>query len=123
MDKDRRNGKGRGCSSGGRLYSIPCRASYFSKDVFEEYDEFIFIFEIILMQFILWFKSSSAEQLVRQTEATTFAFSSVFNLLLCDRRSENVGTFLEGFDGFQDGRQYADLNKTQSMSGTTKNPM
>ena len=35
-DKDRRKGKGRRCCLGGRIYSIPCRTSYFALDDFEE---------------------------------------------------------------------------------------
>ena len=55
-DKFRRTGKGRRCCLGGRIYSIPCCASYFAKDDFEEKDEFILFFQIILVQFILLFK-------------------------------------------------------------------
>ena len=51
-DKDRRKGKGRRCCLRGRVYSIPSRASsYFAKDQFEEQDEVIFFFQIILGQF------------------------------------------------------------------------
>ena len=38
---------------GERIYSIPCRTSYFAQDDFEESDEFILFFQIILVQFIL----------------------------------------------------------------------
>ena len=45
---------------GRRIQSILCRATFFAQDDFEEYDEFI------LLQFILFFKSSSTKQLARQ---------------------------------------------------------
>ena len=51
---------------GENLFKIPCRASYFSLEAFYEKDEFIILFQIMLMQFILFFKSSSAKQLARQ---------------------------------------------------------
>ena len=91
-DKDGKRGKGRLCCLGGRrIHSIPCGPSCFASDNFEEYDEFVF-FQIILVPFILLFKivlgktASAARnriQFFRQTEATTFAFYSVFILLLC----------------------------------------
>ena len=46
-DKDRRKCKGRRCSFGGRIDSVPCRASYFASVDFEEKDELILIFQII----------------------------------------------------------------------------
>ena len=52
-DKDIRKGKSRRYCLGGRIYSIPCRASYLPQDDFEEKDEFILFFQIILVQFIL----------------------------------------------------------------------
>ena len=63
-----RKGKGCRCFFGGRIYSIPCLGTgrYFVQDDFEEQDEFILFFRIILVQFILLFKSSSAKQQARQ---------------------------------------------------------
>ena len=40
-DLYRREGKGRGCYLGDRIYSIPSRASYFAPERFEEWDEFV----------------------------------------------------------------------------------
>ena len=55
-DKNRRKGKGRRLCLGNRIYKIPCRASDLLQDDFEEMDEFILFFQIILVQFILFFK-------------------------------------------------------------------
>ena len=52
--KDRGKDKGRCFCLGERIYSIPCRARYFAQDDFEEKDEFILFFQIILVQFILF---------------------------------------------------------------------
>ena len=52
-DKDRREGKGRRLCLGGRIYSIPSRANHFAYGDFEESDEFILFFQIILVQFNL----------------------------------------------------------------------
>ena len=49
-DKDSREGKGRRCCLEDRIYSIPCRASYFLFGLNEEYDEFITFFKIVLVQ-------------------------------------------------------------------------
>ena len=63
------------------------------KDDFEELDEFILFFQIIQVYFILLFKivllqnSWRGKELNKffppQTQAMTFAFSSVFILILC----------------------------------------
>ena len=42
---------------GAEFYSVPCRSCYFACDDFEEEDEFILFFHIILVQFILFIKS------------------------------------------------------------------
>ena len=65
-DKYRRKCNGRRCCLGGRIASIPCQASYMASDDFEDYDEVILFFQIILVHFILFFKSSSAKQLACQ---------------------------------------------------------
>ena len=72
-------------ASGGRIYSIPCRASCFAQDDFGEYDELHqdckrkglikHIFHNLPGK-----KASAARNLINsslQTEATTFAFSSL----------------------------------------------
>ena len=62
-DGDRRKGKGRSVCLGERIYSIPCRASYFAEDDFEELDGLILLFQMILVQFTLLFvlgKTASA---------------------------------------------------------------
>ena len=64
-DGERSIGKGQHICLRGRMYSIPCQASYFDQDDFEVQDEFILFFKIILVQFIILFKLSSAKQLVR----------------------------------------------------------
>ena len=51
-EKDRRKGKGRSVCLGERIYSIPCRASYFAEDDFEELDGLILLFQMILVQLI-----------------------------------------------------------------------
>ena len=43
---------------GGTIYQMPGRASCFAQDDFEEQDEFIIFFQIILVQFIISFKAS-----------------------------------------------------------------
>ena len=52
-DKYRRKCKGHHFCLGGRICSIPCRASCFAQADFEEQDEFKLFFQIILVQFIL----------------------------------------------------------------------
>ena len=87
-DIDRRKSNGRRFCLGKRIYPIPCRASFFTQDDFEEQDELILFFQIILVQFILLFKiilgktASAARNLVNsspQREATTFTFHSVLS--------------------------------------------
>ena len=76
-----------GAGGGDRIYSIPCSASYFAlddlkkkdelhRDDLKEKDEFIKFFKIVLG------KIASAARNAHQTAATTFAFFSVFVLLL-----------------------------------------
>ena len=60
-DKYRRKGKGRRCCFGDRIYSFACHASYFAYDDFEEQDEYILFFQIIMVQVILFFKSSQCK--------------------------------------------------------------
>ena len=64
---------------GGRIYSIPCHASYFASVDLKEYEEFNLFFQID------WGKTASAARSwmnsVPQTDATTFAFASLSILL------------------------------------------
>ena len=78
------------CCLGDRIYSFPCRASYFALGRIWRKDGWIHPFLlIILVQFIIFFKSSyckiasAPRNSVPNTAVTTFAFSSVFILLLC----------------------------------------
>ena len=59
-DKYRSKGKDRRCCLGDRIYSVPCCASYILHQD-KEKDEIILFFPIILVQFILLLKSSSAK--------------------------------------------------------------
>ena len=87
-DKDKRNGKGRRVCLGERMYSIPCRARCFASD------EFILFVQImhpgaihrIVKNRPIGLTANTAKNLIHpppQPKATTFAFSSVFILLLC----------------------------------------
>ena len=78
------------CCLGDRIYSFPCRASYFALGRIWRKDGWIHPFLlIILVQFIIFFKSSyckiagATRNSVPNTAVTTFAYSSVFILLLC----------------------------------------
>ena len=89
-DKDRRKCKGRRCSFGGRIYSVPCCASYFASVDFEEKDEWILIFQIIphgavypinqIVQCKQLTWQGNDKNSYAQTKATTFLFSYVFLL-------------------------------------------
>ena len=66
-DKYRREGKGLRCCLGNRIYSIICHASYFALGRFRRIGGIHPFLQIILEQFILFFKSSySTKQLARQ---------------------------------------------------------
>ena len=86
-----------------RIYLIPCRANCFVLDDFEEKDEFILLFQIVLVQFNLLFRivlckavsaAKSGMNSFPPTEVTSFALSSVQILLLwkCDTRFNNMWT-------------------------------
>ena len=60
------NCKGHRCCLGGRIYSIPSPASYLPRTILKNSMKFILFFQIILVQFILFFKSSNAKQLAWQ---------------------------------------------------------
>ena len=65
--------------------SLPCY-SYFAMDDFEEQDEFIPFFQIILkfkQSIQNSYRGKELNKFSPQSEATTFAFSSVFILFLC----------------------------------------
>ena len=98
-NKDRRKGKGHHFCLGGIIYSIPSQFCTtvddlnfrMHQDDLNEKDYFILFFEIVLGK-----TASSARQLINsfpQTEATTFAFSSVFILLLHMLYSQECNRF------------------------------
>ena len=80
-DGERSQGEGRRVCLGGRIYSIPCRASYFALVYLEEQGELNLFFQIV------WGKTAGAAKnwinSAPQTDATTFAFASLSILLLC----------------------------------------
>ena len=83
-DTDRRKGKGHRCCFVDRIYSIPCRSSYFAIGRFEE--QYDLHQDDLKKSKSLQFKIASiarnCKNSVYQTGATTFAFSSVFILHL-----------------------------------------
>ena len=83
---------------GDRIYALPCRTSYFAPERFWRRGWGRPFLQIILVQFIIFFKSSwckiagAAKNLINsvpKTAATTFTFSSVFILLLRVNLMEN----------------------------------
>ena len=104
---------------GQNLFNSLPRQLFFVQEDFEEQDEFIPFFQIILVHFILLFKivlgktASAARNLINsspQTEATTFALSSAFILLLW---SDHTAVF-----SFRFAKKLTLLNSQRKLSQT-----